>query len=60
MYFASLTTFTICVLLFLQTISASDVASTTRQGQLRTFGWSLTSGVDVDNNQYLGECVVTV
>ena len=38
----------------LQTILASDVALTTGQRQLRTFGWSLTSGVDVDNNQYLG------
>ena len=23
--------------------------------ELRTFGWSLSSGVDVDNNQYRGE-----
>lgn len=36
-----------------QVISASDVALTTRQPRLRTFGWSLTSGVDVDNNKYL-------
>lgn len=36
-----------------QTISASDVALTTRQPRLRTFGWSLTSGVDVDKNEYL-------
>ena len=40
-----------------QVISASDVALTTRQPRLRTFGWSLTSGVDVDNNEYLGECL---
>ena len=52
-----MTTFTIHLSFSLQTILASDVNSMTGH-QLRTFGWSLTSGVDVDNNEYQGECLL--